>query len=230
MCTMTWRAAAEGAGGYDLFFNRDERHERAAEVAPCVGVTRNGVEYLAPADGEKGGSWLVLNAHGLTVCLLNYYPRGVVERGMESRGNLPLLCAGGLCVADVVAAMREVELRQFAPFHLVAADAGGGAVWLRWDGRAMHEADAPEFLTSSSFAPERVQAARAASWAAWTERTSEGLAAFHRQHDPAAGAESVCMLRPDARTRSVCAVRVATGERRLAYESLVSGETVEVRV
>lgn len=222
-------ASAE-AGGYDLFFNRDERHGRAAERGPVERRTETGVRYVAPEDGERGGTWLVLNQHGVTVCLLNYYPRGVVETGVESRGRLPLLCAGCAQAEDVVRVLHTVELRQFAPFHLVTVDAAGGSVWLRWDGRAMHEAEAPEFLTSSSFEPERVQAARAERWASWPGRTAEALAAFQRQHDPAAGAESVCMRRADACTRSVCAVRVCGGVRELSYESLTGGETKVVRL
>ncbi|CAM3111045.1 NRDE family protein [Rariglobus hedericola] len=223
MCTLTWRASAE-ADGYDLFFNRDERHVRAEERAPVEQRTEDGVRYVAPADGDHGGTWLMLNEHGVTVCLLNYYPRGVVETGLESRGRLPLMCAECVRAEDVVRVMHAVELKRFAPFHLVAVDAAGGSVWLRWDGQAMHEAEAPEFLTSSSFEPERVQAARAARWAAWDERTAEGLAAFQRQYDPAAGAESVLMRRADACTRSVCAVRVRTGVRELDYESMTGGE------
>jgi Transport and Golgi organisation 2 len=224
MCTLTWRAA-EATGGYDLFFNRDERHTRAAERAPGEQRTAEGVRYVAPVDGDYAGTWLVLNEHGVTVCLLNYYPRGVVGTGLESRGRLPLRCAGCARIDDVVRAMRAVELGKYAPFHLLAVDAGGESVWLKWDGRAMHKAEAPEFLTSSSFEPERVQAARAGRWAAWTERTPEGLAAFQRQHDPAAGAESVLMRRPDACTRSVCAVRVREGVRELSYESMTGGES-----
>jgi hypothetical protein len=173
---------------------------------------------------------LVLNEHGVTVALLNYYPRGVVETGVESRGRLPLRCAGCARVDEVVRELRAVELGRYAPFHLVAVDAGGASVWLQWNGRALHEAEAPEFLTSSSFEPERVQAARAGRWAAWTERTPEGLAVFQRQHDPAAGAESVLMRRADARTRSVCAVRVMEGVRELSYESMTGGENKLVRL
>jgi hypothetical protein len=230
MCTLTWRAAPETGGSYDLFFNRDERHTRAAEHAPGEQRTVEGVRYVAPVDGDHGGTWLVLNEHGVTVCLLNYYPRGVVETGVESRGRLPLRCAGCARVDDVVRELRAVELGRYAPFHLVAVDAGGASVWLKWDGRALHEAGAPEFLTSSSFEPERVQAARAARWAAWTERTPEGLAVFQRQYDPAAGAESVLMRRVDACTRSVCAVRVREGVRELNYESTTGGETKAVRL
>lgn len=229
MCTLTWRAAAE-TGGYDLFFNRDERHTRAAEFGPGERRTEGGVRYVAPVDGDHGGTWLVLNEHGVTVCLLNYYPRGTVETGVESRGRLPLRCAGCARVDDAVRELRAAEWGRYAPFHLVAVDAGGASVWMRWDGRMLHTAEAPEFLTSSSFEPERVQAVRAARWAAWTERTPEGLAAFQRQHDPAAGAESVLMRRADACTRSVCAVRVREGVRELRYEPMTGGETKAVRL
>ena len=216
---MTWREAAEG--GYDLFFNRDERNTRAPEGAPSLRATAGGVRYLAPEDGDHRGTWLMLNAHGLTVCVLNDYPRGVVENGKVSRGRLPPACTACAAAGDVIAVLRATALADYAPFHLVAVDAAGGAVHLRWDGRALHEASAPAFLTSSSFEPKRVRAARADKFAALPERSTEGLRAFHHAHDRSAGAESVLMRRPDAATRSVCAVRVRAAARELAYEPVV---------
>ncbi len=226
MCTLTWRAAEEG--GYDLFFNRDERDTRAPERAPSWRQSEAGVAYVAPEDGEHGGTWLLLNAHGVTVCLLNYYPRGVVEVGIESRGGLPLACASCARAEEVPGVLKDRGLARFAPFHLVAVDADYGAVHLRWDGQVLHEASAPEFLTSSSFEPERVQAARATRFAGWPRHTVEALATFHRQHDALAGAESVRMRRADACTRSVCAVRVRTRPelRELSYEPVAWGREV----
>ena len=216
MCTLTWRAAE--AGGYDLFFNRDERQNRQPEQPPHEGVTPKGVRYLAPVDGDHGGTWLLLNEHGLTVALLNYYPRGVVETGQASRGALPLLCASYSRVAEVATTLRATSLSPYAPFHLVALDATGAALHGRWDGEQFYEGAATEFLTSSSFEPERVQAARAARFTQWPGRSPEALAEFHRQHDVSAGAESVCMRRPDACTRSVCAVKVRQTSRELHYQ------------
>lgn len=219
MCTLTWRAAGEG--GYDLFFNRDERNTRAPEGAPSLRTTAGGVRYLSPEDGDHRGTWLVLNGHGLTVCVLNDYPRGVAESGGVSRGRLPPACAACAAADDVIAVLHATALADYAPFHLAAVDAAGGAVHLRWDGRALHEAPAPVFLTSSSFEPKRVRAARAGKFAALPERSTEALRAFHHAHDRSAGAESVLMRRPDAATRSVCAVRVRTQERELVYEPVV---------
>lgn len=215
MCTLTWRAVEEG--GYDLFFNRDELNTRGSEMPPQAGE-REGVRFLAPRDGDHGGSWLVLNEYGLTVCLLNYYPHGRTGSGAESRGQLPPACAVCANVDAVARAMQARTMRTFAPFHLVAVDAEGSAIHLRWDGVALHEAPAPRFLTSSSFEPARIEAERAEKFAAVGAWTEEAQAEFHRAHDPAAGAASVCMRRPDASTRSVCRVRVRAAVRELCYE------------
>jgi hypothetical protein len=225
MCTLTWRAAV--GGGYDLFFNRDERTTRAPELKPRAQTTSGGVSYLAPADGDHGGTWLTLNAHGLTVCLLNYYPRGVVESGRVSRGGLPLICAA--CArADEVAAIlnAQANLTDYAPFHLVAIDAAARGVHLRWDGRVLQYLPAPAFLTSSSFEPARVQARRATEYRVLGAADSEALREFHHHHDETAGAESVCMRRPDACTRSVCEVQVRPESRLLIYEAM-NGATAE---
>ncbi len=221
MCTLTWRVAE--TGGYDLFFNRDERNTRAPERPPQRGCTDAGVGYVAPEDGDHHGTWIVLNAHGVTVCLLNYYPRGLVEVGRKSRGQLPLACASCARADEVPSVLRGVELACFAPFHLVAVDAAGGAIHLRWDGRALHEAPAPEFLTSSSFEPERVQTERAAQFARWPGRSSETLLSFHQQHHSETGAKSVCMQRADACTRSICAVRVRPDFREICYQPVKWG-------
>jgi hypothetical protein len=219
MCTLTWRAVREG--GYDLFFNRDELHTRGAEEPPRLEKAA-GMTFAAPRDGDHSGSWLMLNARGLTVALLNFYPAGKTGRGIESRGGLPLACAACANAAEVSAVLRARRLANFAPFHLVAIEAKGAGLLWRWDGDALHEAPAPLFLTSSSFAPERVEAARAARYAGLGEITEATQRAFHHHHDFAAGAESVCMRRPDACTRSVCRVRVRSGEAgELAYTPLV---------
>ncbi len=233
MCTLTWRAVREG--GYDLFFNRDEHNTRASESPPAERRSANGVRHLAPVDGDHGGTWLMLNAHGLTVCVLNDYPRGIVETGRLSRGRLPLAVAGEVRATEAVAVMRTMPLAEFAPFHLVAIDARAGGVHARWDGRRLHEAPAPEFLTSSSFDPAGVRARRSAAYAACA--VEERGATFHWAHDPSDGAGSVLMRRPDAATRSVCSVRVRPVEalRELAYQAVawpeaVAANTVMLRV
>jgi Transport and Golgi organisation 2 len=242
MCTLSiWRAVggadgadgAEGAkgaegGGYRLWFNRDEKYARAAEAAPCAGETDEGVRYFAPRDGERGGTWLLLNEHGVTICVLNDYEAAAREgagggaaAGRVSRGRLPLAGAGAAGaaeavrrVAEFVASESEGGAGRFAPFRVVAVDAGGVARGLRWDGRALAEVDEVEFATSSSFRPGEIRARREERHAELGAKGARGageLEKLHWAHEAGSGAESVLMRREDACTRSVCAVTVRAG-------------------
>ena len=55
--------------------NRDEALSRAPEMPPELHV-EDGVTWLAPHDGEKGGTWMGANANGVVACLLNAYLPG----------------------------------------------------------------------------------------------------------------------------------------------------------
>ena len=67
MCTVSW---LYHPGGYQLFCNRDEKHHRLPALPPLSCVHR-GMQYVAPVDGDAGGTWLAVNEAGLTLCLLN---------------------------------------------------------------------------------------------------------------------------------------------------------------
>ena len=54
MCTLSW---IPGQDGYALCFNRDERRTRAAASPPGL-LAREGVQFIAPLDGEAGGTWV----------------------------------------------------------------------------------------------------------------------------------------------------------------------------
>ncbi|MBI4909752.1 MAG: hypothetical protein HY820_39405, partial [Acidobacteria bacterium] len=56
--------------GYQVLCNRDEKKTRRKALPPVVN-TRQGVRYIAPADGDHGGTWIAVNDRGLTLCLLN---------------------------------------------------------------------------------------------------------------------------------------------------------------
>ncbi len=237
---MSLRRLPDG-GGYELWFNRDEKHARAPEAPPRRGQTPRGVRYAMPVDGERGGTWLLLNEHGLTACVLNDYESGAESKPetRESRGRLPLECAECADIGQAREVLHTLDLARFAPFRLVVVDRSGAGRVVHWDGRERQEALAPDFLTSSSWMPARVRAAREARRAVlgdaggWTAEMQEAL---HWEHDRAAGAESVLMRREDARTRSVCRVRVnAERERSLRYVAVdwaaanARGATVEAR-
>ncbi|MDT8321298.1 MAG: NRDE family protein [Xanthomonadales bacterium] len=84
MCTLSWKPQA---GGYVLRFNRDERRERSP-AAPPAALQRGGMRFLAPRDGAAGGSWLLVNAAGLSIGLLNHYAAQATTTagGQLSRG------------------------------------------------------------------------------------------------------------------------------------------------
>lgn len=222
MCTVSWAWSAEG---YDLFFNRDELATRAPESSPELGG-RDGVAYVAPCDGARGGTWLAANEHGVTLGLLNDYGaswRPAPAAPRASRGQVVRAGAGVKRLADVEPIVRAQPLPHTPPFHLVALSPDEGtAVW-HWQGielvRLPPAAVAP-VLTSSSFATSAVIADRLNGYDRMVGRhgppTVSRLAAYHEQHDARRGAFSVLMRRPDAATRSV--IRVCVTRRRVAVE------------
>lgn len=228
MCTFTWWPNTEG---YGFFFNRDELDTRAAETPPVLGATR-GIAHLAPHDGDGGGTWLGVNARGVSVVLLNDYT--VAWRPPApalSRGGLVKAALGGRSPAEVGSIVADFDVGRAGAFRLVALGRAGDAHVFHWDGRRLDHAsgdDVDQFFSSSSFSPTEVIAARRAAYDQLPTKSDEDvLRAFHWSHDPADGARSVLMRRPDAATRSVCEVSVGEREATLAYTPVVwEGETL----
>src|SRR5262245_31820929 len=67
MCTVTWIRAENG---YQLFCNRDEKLTRRPSAPPKC-VKSDCIWFVAPIDGDFGGTWVATNALGVTLCLLN---------------------------------------------------------------------------------------------------------------------------------------------------------------
>ena len=227
MCTVSVFPATEREGGYDLWFNRDEQRTRAPEFPPVAAVTSSGVDYVAPRDGARGGTWLALNRRGLTVVVLNDYESGGATAGRVSRGGVPLV---GIENEHTGQALRSIRswvdaegASNFGPFLTVVTDARGECGGIRWTGLEWHEWAVAGFATTSSYAPIPTRLAREAVYAEALRAgpARQSLEDFHWRHDPARGAESVRMSRPDACTRSVCHVQVRAGaEPRLVYQGV----------
>lgn len=227
MCTVSILSAAEPGGGYDLWFNRDEQRTRAPESAPVAAVTACGMEYVAPRDGARGGTWLVLNRAGLTVVVLNDYEAGGAAACGMSRGSVPLAGVGATNVEEALGAVRvwvdKAGAANFGPFLVVAVDAKGRSGGLRWGGAGWSAWAGADFATSSSFAPGRTRVAREAAYAevARAGLTRRSLEEWHWRHEAGRAAESVRMSRADACTRSVCRVEVRAGAGpRLVYRAV----------
>ena len=68
MCTLTWWRGEEGE--FEVFFNRDEKKTRSRAELPLK-REENGMQFLSPRDPDGGGTWMLVNEHGVVLCLLN---------------------------------------------------------------------------------------------------------------------------------------------------------------
>lgn len=211
MCTVSW---VHESGGYQLLCNRDEKRTRLSAAPPTV-IVRDGVRYIAPRDGDHGGTWIATNERGMTLCLLNGLPRTGVGVAEKSRGLfIPELIAAG-SLWEMSERVWNGDLSCYAPFVLVGLEPGSPATLIEWDGTEKSIVPYAEpFMpvTSSSFDPEGVQRARKLEFArlrAGAQRVDVDLLfAFHENHGAQADAYSTCMHREDAETVSFSWVRV----------------------
>ncbi len=210
MCTATWWRSPSDPG-YSVFFNRDELKTRKSASPPAI-RTADGVEYLAPADGDFGGTWLLANAFGTTVGLLNHYDASLSGEVSDplSRGLLVTALAGARDVAAVGTQLEGMELNRYRSFLLFTLDVKGGFEVFVWDTIALERMpDPPDILTTSSFDSARVIAKRTSRFHGFGAAPSpDDHLAFHDFHDTEDGPGSVRMRRDDAQTVSFSRIDV----------------------
>ncbi len=218
MCTLSW--VRTSSAQYSAFFNRDEQRSRAPGHPPRRGTTGR-TPWIAPIDGEAGGTWIGVNGHGITLALLNRYadtpheiPGSPVSRGLLVRGLLD--------TADPDALDRRlaaIPLHDYLPFTLVLLAPVHPARVHEWDGgrlAASTVAGSGLLRTSSAVDQEGAERNRGSLFPT-DPATPDVLAALHRSHDPEPGAISVCMHRPDAVTVSFARVDVTPGHVSMRY-------------
>ena len=221
MCTVTWLLEEERLA---LFANRDELRTRKRALPPRRHSSAGG-HYLAPVDGDAGGTWVAVNATGLVLCLLNDYrsaPPGLVG-DFISRGRL---------VAELIDApdLNALEERwsalvwaRYRPFRLLALAAGSEPRLLCWNGsESSVERETVEMpLCSSSFDDRGAARTREELLSTFQARIDlepdKRLLRFHQSHLPERGPYSVCMHRPDAVTVSFTLVEVDADRVSMAY-------------
>lgn len=219
MCTVTW---VHEDDGYHLLCNRDEKKTRAVALGPRVS-TRDGVRFIAPTDGEFGGTWISSNEFGISVCLLNDAgltdaPRCLSAAPSASRGLIlpPLMASESLL--EVCERLSKSDLTAFAPFTAAVLEPRQDAAVVEWTGtgkNVLFSADGYVPLASSSFDPDGVRARRRAEF---LRLQSSGrldavlLHKFHEGHGSRRDAYSPCMHRPDAETVSFSWIKVTSEE------------------
>ena len=220
MCTVTW---LHEEGAYHLFCNRDEKLTRKPAHPPRLGV-RDAVRYLAPVDGDFGGTWIATNEFGVSLCLLNG-TAGHRPALMRSRGLLLLDLVSSHSLEEVVNTVEATDLTLYASFTLATLSPGESAVVIEWNGSRGGFRTRPEacyMLTSSSFDTEAVKRIRAEEFAQLVGEncTATRLQEFHRSHAPSRSAYSPCMHRPDAETVSFSRLHVSHSESLFVYSTV----------
>ena len=224
MCTVTWLQSGDG---YQLHCNRDERHTRLLAADPLT-QSRHGARFIAPLDGNHGGSWITVNQFKITLCLLNRYVSANSSRDDEkmyrSRGLLLLDLVDSRSLAEVRDRINTIRLEGFQPFTLIGLEPGTLAVLLDWTGRnLLHQSNSESALplVSSSFDQRGVEISRRRLFDRMMgergQTDSELLHAFHASHLPHRGAYSPCMHRADASTVSHSLVKVAGDRIEFSY-------------
>ena len=216
MCTLSWTLGEEG---YLVAVNRDERRSRLPAAPPLLQRGPAGV-FLAPVDGDAGGTWIAVNEHGLALALLNA-PLAVLERPPESytsRGQLVRALAGATDLTVVAAALGTGNLGPFRGFTLAAFSPGAAPRAWTWNGAVLTGALEPVSpLISSPLPDPAIAASRRSAFAAARPGAVQDLLALHASHAPVRGPRSICMHADEAGTVSLTLVEVQRDEVSMRY-------------
>jgi Transport and Golgi organisation 2 len=214
MCTVSW---LHTDSGYLLLCNRDESVRRKPAGGPRQS-RQSGVDFIAPVDGDYGGSWIAVNHFAVSICLLNRYGDIVESQPPSpyiSRGLLVLELMDCLDSQSVRRRLLETDLTRFNPFSLIALQVGQPALIAEWTGRSCllsQDHESPGTRSSSALKSPDVTAQRRRFFQEMLSRQSRPdadlLLDFHRSHEPARGPASVCMHRDDAATVSLSQIVV----------------------
>jgi len=240
---MTWFVKEEG--GYELFFNRDERISRSRADLPTVqeGISESGdlVRYISPTDADAGGTWIAANEHGVTVCLLNHYQFEQIEtyKDWTSRGEIVRQFAVTTDLVQADYRFNQLDLGDYRAFRMFIIDQQGENRLCVWDGHAARiERNVTTPKSSSSVDAKHVKKVRRDLFENLNLVDSTDSAAYlnyHASHLPARSKESVCMHREDANTVSLSHVRVDSELVAFAYAdgspcSAAMGEPLSVGI
>ncbi len=217
MCTLSW---TQNPHGYTVHFNRDEQRTRAPGTPPAVHRDQ-GMAWLAPTDAAGGGTWIGVNASGLTLALLNRYPETPREPPVRaiSRGVLVRRLLHLTDPALVLTTISHAPLEPYLPFTIALFAPAVPPTITHWNGSTIqaHPVTQTGFVcTSSGVDQPGAEQTRAALFAR-INPTPANLADLHRAHLPVKGPLSICMHRDDAVTVSYSEITVDLAQVQLGY-------------
>jgi len=131
MCTVVLLLRPKHAWPMIFVANRDESVDRAWD--PPKAWWPEYPDVIAGRDRTAGGTWMGLNAHGITAAVLNRPGSLGPAAGKRSRGELPLLALAETTAPAAIAAIVSLDAGQWRGFNLVVAD-GTGATFIRGAG------------------------------------------------------------------------------------------------
>lgn len=214
MCSVSW---CLDTSGYQLFFNRDEQKTRAPALVP-QSFFQQQTHVLMPIDPVGNGSWISLNEHGVSLCLLNNYQGQKPEGPLISRGQLLKSLSSESSIANVEAQFSQLALDRFAPFILLAFERSNNQVRaFEWDGKHANVSyvTSPQF--SSAVTLEKASAYRQSTYDKAPIKNTDAYLAFHSNHHPEQPHLSVCMHREDAETVSFTRIHVSGDRMEMSY-------------
>jgi hypothetical protein len=227
MCTVTiiplFDAHGERRTGFRLVASRDEQRDRTPARPPEHHHLRDHdgqhVRALWPIDPVGGGTWIAATDRGvaLTVLNVNLDPSPKLPETRRSRGTVIPTIAHAATAERAIQHAAELDLAQYAPFRLVAAD-DGEVIDARWDREQLritrHAPESPvdpgPCFASSGLGDELVTP-RVGLWKRWFARRPvhpDAQDAYHDHAWPELEAISVRMSRSAAHTVSVTAVDI----------------------
>jgi len=131
MCTVVVSIQPGHSWPLILAANRDERIDRAWD--PPAAWWPDSPNVIAGRDHTAGGTWMGLNAHGVTAAVLNRPGSLGPAAGKRSRGDLPLRALAETTAEAAVAAIVALDAGEWRGFNLVIADRHG-ATFIRGSG------------------------------------------------------------------------------------------------
>ncbi len=199
--------------------NRDESLERGPESPPRL--HGGAIPWLAPGDGEGGGTWVGVNSFGIVACLLNGYPAGdlgpAVSAGPSRGGIIPQLMARGDADSVLAWLSGRFDPNLYQPFKLLVYSTTRGEA-LVWDGEGPIRGDTAfssgwGIVTSSSWRQDEVVGWRCRKFAEWVKdpRFNGQLPTFNLLHEAGKEWWSPLVSRQRSVTRSITQVEVAGG-------------------